>query len=104
EQQLALAERFTDQADLAVLEVAEPAVDQPSGPARGARAEVGLVQQQDAEAAHGGVARDPAAVDAGADDDQVERVGHRLSAGTGGVPAQAAHLHTFALTGPPRGA
>src|ERR671914_2417285 len=71
---LAVPQRFPDQGDLEVLQVAEAAVDQASRPARRPARDVPLVEQKDPEAAHRGVPGDPGPVDAGADDDQVEGI------------------------------
>ena len=77
QQHLALVERLAHQAERAVLEIAQAAVDQLGRGRRGAGGEVVLLDQQHAQAAAGGVARDPGAVDAAADDGEVE-VGHVL--------------------------
>ena len=75
QQHLALGQRLADQPQRAMLEIAQPAMDQLGRGRRGARAEVVLLQQQHAQAAAGGVARDAGAVDAAADDGEVV-VGH----------------------------
>ena len=67
-----LPQGLEDQAQLAVLEVAEPAVDQAAGARAGAEAEVVLLDEHRAQAAHGGVARDAGAGDAAADDEQID--------------------------------
>ena len=72
---LALDQRLAHQAEPAVLEIAQPAVDQLGGGRRGAGGEIVLLDQQHAKPAPGGVARDPGAVDAAADDGEIE-VGH----------------------------
>jgi hypothetical protein len=69
EQHPALAQRFGDEADLAVLEVAEPAVDQlAAGRARG-RSKVSLLDEHHAQAPARSIARNSRAVDAAADDE-----------------------------------
>src|SRR5690606_35224333 len=72
EQRLALMQRFAHETELAVLEVAEAAVDQPGRRARRAARDVGLLEHEHALPGERGLARDPRAVDAGADDDDVE--------------------------------
>ena len=72
EQPLALSQRLADQVDLEVLEIADPAVDHAAVPGRGGARDVVLLDQQDRQSAHGGVARDGRAVDAGAQHDDVE--------------------------------
>ena len=68
EQHLALGERFGDQPELVVLEVAQAAVDELGAPLRRGRREVVLLDQQHRQAAARRVARDAGAVDAAADD------------------------------------
>ena len=70
-----LGERFAHQPEFVVLEVAQAAVDQLGGGRRSRRSEVIAFDKQRGEAATGGIARDPSAVDAAADYEQV--VGHR---------------------------
>ena len=65
---------FADETDAALGEVAKAAVEQAGGSAGGAEGEVGFVEKRDAQAAHGGVARDAGADDAAADDEDVEGV------------------------------
>src|SRR5438128_12619386 len=67
-QPLALATGLEDQADIALLEVTEPSVDQLRGSARGAGGEVCVLDERRPEAAHRAVARDTRPVDAGGDD------------------------------------
>ena len=55
-----------------VLEVAQPAMDELGGGRRSAGGEVALLDQQHLEAAAGGIARDAGAVDAAADDGEIE--------------------------------
>ena len=56
--ELALEQRLADEAEVEVLQVAQAAVDELGGAARGARGEVGLLDERDAVAARGGVERD----------------------------------------------
>ena len=72
EHDLALAQRLAHQREVVELEVAQAAVDQLGAGRRGVRGEVVLLAEQRAQAAAGGVARDAGAVDAAADDEQVE--------------------------------
>ena len=53
------------------LEVGQVAMDQPRRGLRSARAEITLLQQDDAQAASGGVARDADAVQSAADDREI---------------------------------
>ena len=71
EQPLALGQRLAHQQERAVLEIAQPAVDELGGGRRGAGRQVVLLEQQHAQAAAGGVARDAGPVDAAADDGEV---------------------------------
>ena len=75
QQDFALGQRLAHQAEGAVLEIAQAAVDQLGGGRRGAGGEIVLLDEQHAQAAAGGVAGDAGAVDAAADDGEVE-VGH----------------------------
>ena len=115
---LALGERLADQPELVVLEVAQAAVDQLGAPLRRGRGEVVLLDQQHLEPAAGGVARDARAVDAGADDEEIElRGGGRtwrdlvracapiLAQRPRGSGARRAHCANIALrpSGMPRG-
>ena len=76
EQALALDQRLADQAELVVFEVAQPAMDQ-LGAGRGCVAgKVFLLDQQHGQAAPGGIAGNPGAVDPPADDEQV--IGFRI--------------------------
>ena len=68
----ALVQRLVDQAEVAVLEVAQAAVDQLGRHAAGAGGEVALVDEGDAQAAQGGVEGDAGAGDAAAEDEQVK--------------------------------
>ena len=64
--------RFAHQPKPAVLEVAQPAMDQLGRGRRRARREVVLLDQEHAQAAAGGIAGDAGAVDAAPDDGEVE--------------------------------
>ena len=72
QQHLALAQRLAHQPEFAVLQIAQAAVDELRGRRRGAGGEIVLLDQDDAKAAAGGVARDAGAVDAAADDGEIE--------------------------------
>src|SRR6266581_1633346 len=69
EQTLALGQRLVHEPDLALLEVAQPAVHELG---RCARRKVALLDERDAQAAGGGVESDARAGDASADDHDVE--------------------------------
>ena len=87
----ALGQRLADQPELEMLEVAQPAVDQLGAPLRGRRGDVALLDQEHLEAAPGGIARDAGAVDAGADDEEIElRIGERASTEDGTFARDAA--------------
>ena len=68
EQDLALVQRFADQPELVLLEIAQAAVDQLGRGRAGMGGEIVLLDQQHVEPAPGRVARDRRAVDAAADD------------------------------------
>src|SRR5947208_19822 len=70
-----LANPFENEPHLAVLEIAESAVDELRGATRRPRGEVRVLDERRREAPHGGVARDARAVDAAADHEEVERLG-----------------------------
>jgi hypothetical protein len=72
EQSLAFVQRFANQADLAMLEIAQSAVDNAGGTRRRARSKVVLLNQQDALAGLRALARNGDAIDAAADHDYVE--------------------------------
>jgi hypothetical protein len=76
EQALALEQRLADQAELVMFEVAQPAVDQLGAGRRRGAGEVPLLAQQHRQAPPGGVAGDPGAVDAAADDQEIEGLRH----------------------------
>ena len=73
ERALALGEVLVDEPDLALLQVAEPAVHELGGLRRRARREVVALDERGAQAPAGGVERDARAGDAAADDEHVER-------------------------------
>ncbi len=75
QQHLALIQRLAHQPEGAVLEIAQAAMDQLGGGRGGAGGEIVHLDQQHAQAAAGGVAGEAGAVDAAADDGEVE-VGH----------------------------
>ena len=68
---LALGERFGDETKLVVLEVAQSAVDELGAPLRRRGREVVLLDEEHRQAAARGVAGDPGAVDAAADDEEI---------------------------------
>ena len=72
EEQRLLRERLPDQAEIELLEVAEPAMDQLARTARGARGPVALLDQRDGEAPAGGVEGRARTDHAPADHDEVE--------------------------------
>ncbi len=72
QQRLALAQVHAHQREVQHLEIAEPAVHEPRRPGGRAAAEVGLLEQRDAQAAQRGVAGDAGADHAAADDQDVE--------------------------------
>jgi hypothetical protein len=72
QQHLALRERLGDEAELVVLEVAQAAVDELGRPRRGGAGEVGLLREQHRQPAARGIARNAGAVDAAADDEEIE--------------------------------
>jgi len=79
---LALPQRLADQAELVVLQITKPAVDQLRRGRGGAGGEVVLLTQEDGEAPSGGLAGDPATVDPTAHDGNVEaalRCAHSIS-------------------------
>ena len=82
QQDFALDQRLAHQPEPAVLEIAQAAVDQLGGGRRGAGREVVLLDQQHAKTAAGGVAGDAGAVDAAADDGEIE-IRHAPPAGPG---------------------
>ena len=77
-QPLALAQRLVHEADVAVLQVAQPAVHELRALRRRAAGEVVALDQRGAQAAAGGVERHPGAGDPAADHEHVERLGAQL--------------------------
>ena len=77
QQDLALGERFGDQAKLELLEVAQPAVDQLRGGGRRRARKVSALYEQRRQATAGSIARDAGAVDAATDDEKI--VDHRAA-------------------------
>jgi hypothetical protein len=75
EEAVALDAGLEDETEVAVLEVADAAVDEAGGAAGGAGGEVLAFDEGDAEAAEGGIAGDTGAGDAAADDEDVEFLG-----------------------------
>src|SRR5690606_9476473 len=73
QQNLALDQRLAHQSEFAVFEIAQPAVDQLARRRGGVVGEIVLFAQHDLEAAAGGVAGDAGAVDAAADDQEIDR-------------------------------
>ena len=72
QQYFAFGERGAHQAQGALLEIAQPAMDELRGRRRGAGGKVALLDQQHFEAAAGRIARNADAVDAAADDGEIE--------------------------------
>jgi hypothetical protein len=71
----ALDAGLEDEGEVAVLEVADAAVDEAGGAAGGAGGEVLALDEGDAEAAEGGIASDTTARHTTADDEEVEALG-----------------------------
>src|SRR5262249_53305572 len=108
QQYFALGERFGNQTEFVVLEIAQAAVDQ-LGALRGrVRGEVVLLEEQNLESPSGRVASDAGAVDAAADDgDVVMRgvgAGHQKGPARASVDSTAAPAQRFFATidGPAR--
>ncbi len=74
EQDLALAQRLADQPELELFEIAQPAMDELGRGRAGMLREIVLLDEQHRLFAHRRVARDRRAVDAAADDEEVEPV------------------------------
>ena len=85
EQQAALAQRLAHEVELHLLEVAQPAVDQLGGAARGPRGEVPGLHQRHRQAAGGGVQRRAGAGRAAADHEHVEGLGAQPLQGAGAL-------------------
>jgi hypothetical protein len=75
EEAVALDAGLEDEAEVAVLEVADAAVDEAGGAAGGATGEVLALDEGDAEATEGGISGDATAGDAAADDEDIEVLG-----------------------------
>jgi len=72
QQSFSFPEGFIDERKLGVFQVTEPPVDQTTGPTGRPVTEVRLIEYEHAEIVECCLARDGGAVDAGADDDQIE--------------------------------
>ena len=101
-QQRPLARGLPGEAPLAVLEVAQAAVDELGAPAARAVGEVAALEQRDRQPARGGVERDAGARDAAADHDEVDRLarGERveLRGAARGVERCAGHGRRYPST------
>ena len=75
EDERALAQRLPDEAEVQLLEVPQPSVDQLAGAARGARGVVARLDEADPQAAGDGVEGGAGTDDAAADDQDVELLG-----------------------------
>jgi hypothetical protein len=82
QQSFALAQRLPHQADLSVLQVTQPAVNDSGGAAGGAGGKIILLHQQRALAPLRTLARDGNTVDAAADDQNVKDLVLRLDIAT----------------------
>src|SRR5689334_24559620 len=71
EPDVALGQRRTDAKKVPALQISQIAMDQPRRSRGGARAKVALLQQDDTQAAAGGVARDADAVQSAANDREI---------------------------------
>ena len=74
QQYLALVQRFADQAELILFEIAKAAVDQFGRGRAGMARQIVLLDEQHVEPAPRRVARDRRPVDAAADDEEIEGV------------------------------
>ena len=105
EQALALGQVLVDEAELALLEVADAAVDHLRGLRGRPRGEVALLDQGGPQAAAGGVEGHPGAGDAAADDQHVEllvgEAAQRVGAAKGVHRSSLPHP-SRAPTGPPQ--
>ncbi len=72
QQHFAFAQRRTHQPEFAVLQITQPAMDQLRGCRRRAGRKIVLLDEHDPQAAAGGVAGNAGAVDAAADDGEIE--------------------------------
>src|SRR3954463_6724835 len=73
QQQLTFRERLPHQAERVMLQITQAAVDQLGGSRRGATGQIALLEQENGKATACRVAGNPAAVDAAADDREVEQ-------------------------------
>jgi hypothetical protein len=78
QQHLALAQRLAHQAELVIFQIAQATMDQLGAGGRGGAGEIVLLDHQDLEPAAGGVARNADAVDAAANDQEIEAVRFEL--------------------------
>ena len=90
-QPLPLAQGLVDEADVAVLQVAQAAVHELRALRRRAAGEVVALDQRGAQAAAGGVEGHPGAGDAAADHEHVERLGAQLLQRRGAVERTLRH-------------
>ena len=92
EQDMALTGALHGDADRALREVAQAAVDELGAPAARAPGQVAPLDERDAQAARGGVQRGAGAGDAATDDEQVERraVAQRLEVGGAAIGVEEA--------------
>ena len=92
EQDVALAGALHGDADRALGQVAQAAVDELGAPAARAPGQVAALDERDAQPARGGVQRDAGAGDAAADDEEVERraVAQRFEVGGAAVGVEEA--------------
>src|SRR5205085_4557245 len=107
EHYLALSQALADQLELILLQVAQAAVDQFGGGGAGMAGEVVLLDQQHLQPAPGRVARDRAAIDAAADDEEIEGVHAGSITSCWPVQTQFSHLRVAVAArqwqrGPPR--
>src|SRR3979490_2498616 len=93
---LALGERLGDQAELELLEIAQPAMDQLRGRRRGRRRQIASLDQQHREPPAGSVARDAGTIDAAANDQQV--IAHFHASGMRTVTATPSLAGRFAAS------
>ena len=80
QQDLALLQRLVDEADLAIFEIAKPAMDQLGRGRAGMAGKIVLLDQQHRGAADRRIPRDRTPIDAAADDEEVVAVHSRLAA------------------------
>lgn len=98
-----LPQRLEDQAELALLQVTQAAVDQPGGAPRGARGEVVLLHQGHRQTARRGVQGNAGPGDPAPDDQYVEPVlGHPGEVGGAGLGGERQHQQMVTPGGPVR--